>query len=174
MQRPVSKGQDSRSPSPPSTSLPVPVRSTSDAKDHSPVDECKGEEASDITMELELGPPSRVVAGLQLSSPIVVVLKSPKAKAAASDSGTQGQNLGGIWAYLSLMSADGRTSLSPPRTDLLLGQPVASVHKYPESSMVDNTAFAYAKFPGLSITAPGSYRLRINIIDMHRLVSQVL
>ena len=124
------------------------------------------EEQVKVEMEFALPPPNRVAAGSRLATPIVILFKATKRKSTISRPAAQQQNFGGIWAYLSLMDAVSKTSLAPPRTDLLLGQPVASIHNLPNRMDDDDTSFAYTKFPGLTITTPGRYCFRINVIDM--------
>lgn len=103
----------------------------------------------------------------------MVTFKASKLKrrpAAAAGAG-DGQDLSGVWAYISLMNEDKSRSLAPPRTDLLRGEPAASI--YPLASEADRDTFAYAIFPDLEILKPGRYCFRINIIDMNRCVRKV-
>lgn len=119
-------------------------------------------------MELALAPPSRILAGIKLGAPLVVTFQASKLKrrpASESD-----KDLSGVWAYVCLVNEDQSRILAPPRTDLLHGEPAASIYPLPEST----GPFAYAVFPGLAITTPGRYCFRINIIDMNRCVPRAL
>jgi hypothetical protein len=115
-------------------------------------------------MELAIAPPSRLPARRQLAVPVVVTFKLSKLKQQAN--AQQGEDLSGVWAYLSLMTEDGSTSLAPPRKDLLGGSPAASIHALAPEVEGSGGSFAYAMFPGLSVTVPGRYCFRISIIDM--------
>jgi hypothetical protein len=115
-------------------------------------------------MELAIAPPSRMPARRQLAVPVVVTFKSSKLKQRANANG--GRDLSGVWAYLSLMNEDCSTSLAPPRKDLLGGNPAASIHALAPGVDEAGGSFAYAMFPGLSVTVPGRYCFRISIIDM--------
>lgn len=76
-------------------------------------------------------------------------------------------DLSGVWAFLSLTTPDMQESLVPPRTDLLQGRTSDSIHPIHQEQQVDRPMIAYATFPELMITQPGSYRIRVNIIDMN-------
>lgn len=122
-------------------------------------------------MELALAPPNRIPAGTKLGAPLVVTFKASKLKRRpATAGGGDGRDLSGVWAYISLMNEDKSRSLAPPRTDLLRGDPAASI--YPLATESGRDSFAYATFPDLSITTPGRYCFRINIIDMNRCVQR--
>lgn len=141
---------------------PRTEESSNESRDTTPT------EGSDVEMELAVPPPTHMVTGSQLNSPVVVMLKWSKGKAPKTPLSHHSQSLGGIWAYLSLMSSDGQRSLAPPSTELLLGQPVASLHGIPVCEDQNEAAFAYAKFSGLAITVPGQYCFKINVVDMQR------
>jgi hypothetical protein len=117
-------------------------------------------------MELALAPPNQIPAGSQLGAPLVVTFQASKLKRRpAAAEGDGGQDLSGVWAYVSLMNEDRSRILAPPRTDLLRGEPAASIHP-----LKSDGPFAYAVFSGLTLTTPGRYCFRINIIDMNRCV----
>ncbi|KIX91916.1 uncharacterized protein Z520_12379 [Fonsecaea multimorphosa CBS 102226] len=121
-------------------------------------------------MELAVAPPSRVAAGVTLRTPLVVTFSGRPPR--ADDKREDGEaftlpDLSGIWVFLSLTTPDMQESLAPPREDLLCGSRADSVHAICEEQEVERPTVAYATFPGLKITQPGSYRIKVNIIDMN-------
>jgi hypothetical protein len=116
-------------------------------------------------MELAVAPPNRIPAGTQLGAPLVVTFKASKLKRRPATA--ESEDLSGVWAYISLVSEDQSRILSLPRTNLLRGEPAASI--YPLSHEASEP-FAYALWPSLAITTPGRYCFRINVIDMNRFV----
>ncbi|ETN36402.1 uncharacterized protein HMPREF1541_08679 [Cyphellophora europaea CBS 101466] len=119
-------------------------------------------------MELVIAPPNRIAAGSKLGSPLVVTFKASKLRRRpVTAEGGEGQDLSGVWAYISLMSEDKSRTLAPPRTDLLRGHPAASIHPLDSAAQRGGSSFAYAAFPDLTITAPGRYCFCINVFDMN-------
>lgn len=125
-------------------------------------------EDNDMTMEVILAPPAHVVTGSQFRSPFVVIFKTPGVNPNENAAENQRSSFCGWWAYLSLMNEDSSTSLAPPQTGLLLGQPVAAIRPLQTPIEDQNRAFAYASWSGVTITAPGRYCLKVNAIDMQR------
>lgn len=112
-------------------------------------------------MELAVRPPPRVAAGLTLDAPLVVTFST----ASYGQRNVAGlQDLSGVWAYLSLVTADRKQSLAPPQKDLLLGHIADSIH--PLETVNNRQPFAYATFSGVAIMRPGRYCFKVNIIDM--------
>ncbi|KPI36424.1 uncharacterized protein AB675_2894 [Cyphellophora attinorum] len=156
-------------PSPPPETSALPSESNIETEQTgSAIEKQPSEEPPQVEMELASDPPAHIAAGSQLRWPLVVLLRSTKSKAAAPNAlSRQNQSFGGVWAFVSLMSADGSTSLAPPHPELLLGQPVASIRSLPDVQGQESSAFAYASFPGLAIALPGRYLFKINVVDMH-------
>jgi hypothetical protein len=127
--------------------------------------------SSPFEMELAIAPPTRIPAGIQLGAPLVVTFQASKLKRRpATAESEDGQDLSGVWAYVSLTNEDRSRILAPPATDLLQGNPAASISPL---SPKPNAPFAYAVFSGLTITTPGRYCFRVNVIDMNRCVGKV-
>ncbi|EXJ76125.1 uncharacterized protein A1O5_00633 [Cladophialophora psammophila CBS 110553] len=121
-------------------------------------------------MELAVAPPARVAAGVKLGTPLVVTFSGPAP--IADDKRENGEvftlpDLSGIWVFLSLTTPDMQESLAPPREDLLCGRTADSIHAICEEQEGERPPIAYATFPGLMITQPGTYRIKVNIIDMN-------
>lgn len=120
-------------------------------------------------MELAITPPRRIAAGVMLEAPLVVTFSTSKEKKRALEAGEM-TDLSGIWAFVSLMKDDRSESLAPPRKDLLRGRTTDSIHPIGQKESGDEQPFAYARFPGLTITEPGRYCFKVNIIDMNKYV----
>ncbi|RVX71246.1 hypothetical protein B0A52_04820 [Exophiala mesophila] len=120
-------------------------------------------------MELAIGPPSRMTAGLPLQHPLVVTFSSANKDKEGNAEALRLHDLTGVWAFVSLTTPGMEQNLAPPRTDLLRGQTADSIHPIQQQQEGDDTPVAYATFAGLIITEPGKYRLRINLIDMNAL-----
>lgn len=129
-------------------------------------------------MELAIGPPSRIAAGVELQSPIVVTFAATKPEDhMAKDEGDNGveaietmitADFNGVWVLASLTTPQMDQSLAPPRTDLLRGRTADSVHPISQEQEGDNPPLAYATFSDIVITEPGQYRIKVYIIDMNR------
>ena len=121
-------------------------------------------------MELAIAPPSRIGVGVVLQQPLVVTFSNGEGNKDANG-GTSSpvfQDMSGIWAFVSLTSADMQETLDPPQGDLLRGSRTDSIHLvHHDQEGSDHVTVAYAKFRELAITKPGSYRIRVNIIDMN-------
>ena len=162
-------------PTPESESEPGIPRTNPDHQHRDVVhnlDKSVPESEPSIEMELVIAPPNRIAAGSKLGSPLVVTFKASKLRRRpVTAEGGEGQDLSGVWAYISLMSEDKSRTLAPPRTDLLRGHPAASIHPLDSAAQRGGSSFAYAAFPDLTITAPGRYCFCINVFDMNRYVS---
>ncbi|OAL28481.1 hypothetical protein AYO20_09429 [Fonsecaea nubica] len=121
-------------------------------------------------MELAVAPPSRVAAGVTLETPLVVTFLGPPSTSDDKCENEEAFTLAetsGIWVFLSLTTPDMQESLAPPREDLLCGSRADSIHALCEEQEGERPTIAYAMFPGLVITQPGTYRIKVNIIDMN-------
>lgn len=117
-------------------------------------------------MKLAIQPPSKMVAGLILQHPVVVTFEVGKAGKDEFDVET-GPDITTSWVFLSLMSEDGTTCLTPPDQDLLQGRVADSIHRVLGDSTGDHVIVAYATFSNLVISTPGTYCFRVSIIDMN-------
>ena len=70
------------------------------------------------------------------------------------------------------MSADGTLCLGTPHEDLLRGQRVDSIHTHQQRNG-DQATLGSATFSDLTVTQSGTYRFRINLVDMARSVLDV-
>lgn len=121
-------------------------------------------------MELAVTPPPCVAAGLKLHSPLVVTFSGPPTTGERRQENDQAFTLStfsGIWVFLSLTTSDMTQSLSPPRNDLFNGTKADSIHQVYCEQDSDRRTVAYATFPDLAITRPGSYRIKATLIDMN-------
>lgn len=128
-------------------------------------------------MELAVAPPPRVAAGVCLRNPLVVIFLGSSAKKDSNAENGQAfklPSLSGMWAFLSLTTADMDKSLAPPREDLFQGRRIDSIHPVVYKQESDCPAVAYATFPALTITQPGSYRIKVSIIDMNTYCHSIL
>lgn len=122
-------------------------------------------------MELLIAPTSRLAAGVPFHTPIVVTFSAATTKEVDHTEDAKAiplSDLSGAWAMVSLTTADMQENLAPPRTDLLRGNTADSIHPIDQESEGDCPTIGYASFPGLVITEPGQYRLKVNIIVMER------
>ncbi|KIX09625.1 uncharacterized protein Z518_00706 [Rhinocladiella mackenziei CBS 650.93] len=121
-------------------------------------------------MELAIAPPSRVAAGVAFHTPLVVTFSSPKPTTDGKEENRETvvlPDMSGVWAFVSLTTPDMQQSLAPPRADLLRGKTADSIHPIHQEQEGERSTIAYATFPGLKITQPGQYRIKVNIIDMN-------
>lgn len=122
-------------------------------------------------MELAIGPPPRVAAGVKLGTPLVVTFTTTSARDGEKQENADANempDLSGVWAFLSLTTPDTQESLAPPRADLLRGRTADSIHPIHHEQEGQRPTIAYATFPELMITQPGRYRLKVNVIDMNK------
>ncbi|KIW39091.1 uncharacterized protein PV06_08902 [Exophiala oligosperma] len=133
-------------------------------------------------MELAIGPPSRIAAGVPIESPIVVTFAAAKpenykTKDESDDDfedveGMMIADFDGVWVLVSLTTPQMDQSLAPPRTDLLRGRTADSIHAISQEQEGDIPTLAYATFTDIVITEPGRYRIKVYIIDMNRTFMQ--
>lgn len=116
----------------------------------------------DMTIVLE--PAASVRPVNVLRPPMVIKLKR---RNGASNVGGRQQDYAHLWALASVVSEEGTTALAPPRTDLLLGTPVNSIHKAARNGNEEEVG--YVCFTDLAIQQPGRYRIRISLIRMEGL-----
>jgi len=96
-----------------------------------------------------------------MEPPVVIALKAPATRSGRGAAERDIGDVSGIWAHVSLVTEDQCETLAPPRNDLLLGRTVDSIHSNP-----DDPTVGYATFTNLAIAEPGTYCLRISLIDM--------
>jgi len=117
-------------------------------------------------MEMVIRPLSAIKPGVVMHPPVVVALKTPTSRSERDIAYRDIGDVSGLWAFVSLVTEDQSQSLAPPRTDLLLGGIVGSIHPVFDDSNPEEPTVGYAIFPDLAITEPGTYCLRISLIDM--------
>jgi hypothetical protein len=125
-------------------------------------------------MELAIAPPTRVAAGIPFPQPLVVIFTvADKENQVDNVDNVDGESieplpdLSGSWAFLSLVTHDLQLGLAPPRTDLLKGRTADSIHYVYHEQEGGRIVIAYVSFPELLITEPGTYRIKVNLIDMN-------
>lgn len=111
-------------------------------------------------MHVIIEPPQQVRPGRILNPPIVVRLD----KTEAEDESVTDPSL--LFAFISITSEDGSTSLAPPRDDLIAGNLSDSVHTLDSDSESDEEEVGFLSFPNLRIQDPGNYRLRVSLMKM--------
>ena len=123
---------------------------------------------SPYKMEMVIRPLSAIKPGVTMHPPVVVALKAQTSRGERDGIYRELGDVSGIWAFVSLVTEDGNQSLAPPRTDLLLGRIVDSIHPAFDNTNSEGPTVGYAIFPDLAIAEPGRYCLRISLIDMDR------
>ncbi|KAI4155922.1 MAG: hypothetical protein LQ340_000648 [Diploschistes diacapsis] len=119
-----------------------------------------GENRRRFKMHVIIEPPQQVRPGRILNPPIVVRLD----KTEAEDESVTDPSL--LFAFISITSEDGSTSLAPPRDDLIAGNLSDSVHTLDSDSESDEEEVGFLSFPNLRIQDPGNYRLRVSLMKM--------
>jgi hypothetical protein len=123
-----------------------------------------------MKLKLAIKPPRRIAAGVALEAPLVVTLGTSKPQEEDQDYDPESE-LGGTWAFLSLVSEDRRQPLAPPRTSLMTGSKSDSVHiTYPSSTdhEPEDNPLAYSSFRDIKITKAGKYCFMISLVDLNR------
>ena len=115
-------------------------------------------------MSIVLEPAAHVRPGNVLRPPMVIKLKH---RNAGSNFGGRQPDYAHLWALASIVSEEGTTALAPPRTDLLLGSPVNSIHKAARTG--NDEEVGYVCFSDLAFQKPGKYRIRVSLIRMEGL-----
>ena len=128
----------------------------------------QSERSLPFTMELALSPPEFVAAGIPLEPPVVVTFTTSETEKRRSSEARRLDDVTGVWAFVSLMSADQSQSLAPPRTDLLLGRTTDSIHPVYQRQDGEAQTIGYATFTDLAVSEPGRYCFRINLVDMNK------
>ncbi|MCJ1374182.1 hypothetical protein MMC20_005414 [Loxospora ochrophaea] len=108
-----------------------------------------------LNMDIILQPPSRIRPSEDFAAPVIVRLRSME----GVDRDIV-DNPESLWATVELVSEDGRTTLSPPRSDLVTGSTWADSLQSLGSDQGDRE-LGYLRFPTLAIRRPGQYRFRI-------------
>lgn len=115
-------------------------------------------------MSIVLEPAAHARPGNVLRPPMVIKLKH---RNAGSNFGGRQQDYAHLWTLASIVSEEGTTALAPPRTDLLLGSPVNSIHKAARTG--NDEEVGYVCFSDLAFQKPGKYRIRVSLIRMEGL-----
>ena len=124
-------------------------------------------------MDMLVSPLSRIRPGSTMPLPVVIALRAPPPnRGNRGDSPYEIGDVNGIWAFVSLVTEDRNRTLAPPREDLLLGRTVDSLHPALDEHDPEDRTVGYALFPDLAIAEPGTYRLKVTLIDMDRLVQK--
>lgn len=114
-------------------------------------------------MNIAVQPPSEIRPGDLLNPPIVVLLEGQK---------IQDADDGNIWGLVSVVSADGLQALSPPQTNLISGTLVDSIHSV--SPGQGRRERKFLSFPSVAINQTGRYRIRICLVKMRNVQSEVV
>ena len=124
-------------------------------------------------MHLAVAPPKTIVAGVALTSPVLVTFEIPEVPDGKDSDEVGSIDFNGCWAFLSLVAEDRKEVLAPPRKDLLEGSITDSIHELDSpqqgsSSSNNNHIIGYAAFKDLKISETGNYCFGVSIVDMNR------
>jgi hypothetical protein len=119
-------------------------------------------------MHLAVTPPDTLAAGVALTSPVLVTFEVSDAAKENDGEGLSSVDFSGYWAFLSLLSEDRRQILAPPRTSLLEGTIIDSIHEPDSPQDGASQIIGYAAFKDLKISVPGRYCFGVNIVDMNK------
>lgn len=117
---------------------------------------------TEFNMRIVVEPPNQARPGHVLCPPLVMSLEI---RTDRESSGLRPIDPTLLWALVSIVSEDDATCLAPPRSDLLIGTPVDSVH--PLTPHGHEREIGYVAFPNLAIREPGRYRLRVSLFRMN-------
>ena len=109
-------------------------------------------------MDVIVEPPPQVRPGTTLTPPIIIRL----AKTDVEDEVERDTSR--LFAFVSVTSEDGSTSLAPPSSDLVSGNLSDSVHTLESDSESDDEEVGFLSFPDIKIQNPGNYRLRVSLM----------
>jgi hypothetical protein len=121
-------------------------------------------------MHLAVAPPKTIVAGVPLTSPVLVTFEISETTKGKDGDELSSIDFHGCWAFLSLVAEDRKQVLAPPRKDLLEGIITDSIHEIEspqQGSSSSNQIIGYAAFKDLKISETGSYCFGVNIVDMN-------
>ena len=119
-------------------------------------------------MDLVIRPVAAIRPGVVMQPPIVLALKAPASRSERESFYRDIGDVSGIWAFVSLVSEDQSQSLAPPRNDLLIGSVAGCIRPAVDESDPEDLTVGYAVFANLAIAEPGTYCLKISLIDMDR------
>jgi hypothetical protein len=119
-------------------------------------------------MDLVIRPVPAIRPGVVMHPPIVLALKAPASRSERDRAYRDIGDVSGIWVFVSLVSEDQRQSLAPPRNDLLTGSVAGCIRPVLDESDPEDLTVGYAVFSDLAIAEPGTYCLKISLIDMDR------
>ena len=111
-------------------------------------------------MNVIVEPPPQVRPGATLNPPIIVRLARTDVEDEAVGDTSQ------LFAFVSVTSEDGSTSLAPPSSDLVSGNLSDSVHTLESDSEFDDEEAGFLSFPDIQIQNPGNYRLRVSLMKL--------
>jgi hypothetical protein len=121
-------------------------------------------------MHLAVAPPKTIIAGVVLTSPVLVTFEISESAKDKDGDELASVDFNGCWAFLSLVAEDRKEVLAPPRKDLLEGIITDSIHELdsPQQGSSSNQIIGYAAFKDLKISETGSYCFGVNIVDMNK------
>ena len=109
-------------------------------------------------MIVVVGPPQQVRPGAILNPPLVIRLD----RGDTSDGNRVDTSR--LFGLVSVTSADGSTSLAPPRNDLVAGRLTNSIRTLNDSEDSGQEDFGYLTYSDIRIQDPGRYRLRVSLM----------
>lgn len=112
-------------------------------------------------MHIDVQPPSEARSGNVLDPPTRISLRPHGVERGEE---VRIADISGYWAFISVVSEDGTTTLAPPSTSLLSGTLVAPVHEACPNG--DEQEAGHLSFENLTINQPGNFRLRISLLRM--------
>lgn len=119
-------------------------------------------------MHLAVAPPETLAVGVALTSPVLVTFEVSDAAKENDNEDPSSIDFSGCWAFLSLVSADRKQILAPPRKDLLEGTITDSIHELDPPQDGASQIIGYAAFKHLKILEPGRYCFGVNVVDMNK------
>lgn len=120
-------------------------------------------------MHLAVAPPETIVAGVALTSPVLVTFEVSDAVIGKDGDGRSSIDFNGYWAFLSLVAEDRKQVLAPPRKDLLEGTITDSIHELDSTQQGSSRQIVgYAAFKDLKILETGTYCFGVHVVDMNK------
>ena len=120
------------------------------------------------TMHLAVAPPETIVAGVAITSPVLVIFEVSDYASGSEGEDPASTDFSGCWVFLSLVAEDRKSNLAPPRQDLLEGIIIDSIHQPDSPQEGSSHIVGYAAFRDLKISEPGKYCFGVNIVDMNK------
>ncbi|KAI4251206.1 MAG: hypothetical protein LQ352_004995 [Teloschistes flavicans] len=113
-------------------------------------------------MHILVQPPHEARSGHVLTPATTVSLRSHQSDGEGENAADK---VAGCWAFVSVVTEDGSTSLAPPSTTLLSGTLVDSVRET-SSHNEDDEEVGRILLENITINQPGEYRLHISLLRM--------